>query len=396
MIPRRRAHTTRSELRGVARACHEEGPHDEGVIGEWEGVCAAAVGVGHAAAVSSGRRGMTLILKHLGITAGHEVIVPAYTLKDLLGLIEGLGARPVPADIDPETLNVTTASVERRITDRTKAVLVLHAFGCPCEVESIVAMAESRGVPVVEDCAHSLGATVGGRATGSFGAAGFFSLETTKPVNTFGGGMVVSRDAALIDSIRAAAAGDRRDCGAVLKKVKATGTERMLFRTGLCFPMLYMLACPWCRKFANRMYRRMQHAPPPVRYLPIQARLGRDKLATLDERIAARQARADLYRSLLAPEIRIQRVPDRCRSTWYFLVAVLPGPAAPVRRKLLWRGIDAGIEDEIADNCAALLGDEDCPNVEDVFPRAIALPMYEDLPEDSIRKIARILNKVIS
>lgn len=396
MIPRRAVHTTPGELRRLVRACREDRAGDEQVVTAWENTCAALAGVSHAAAVNSGRRGMTLILQHLKVGPGDEVIVPAYTLKDLLGLIEGLGARPVPADIDPETLNVTAESIRARIGPRTRAILVLHAFGCPCDIEPITALAARGGLPVVEDCAHSLGATVNGRATGSFGYAGFFSLETTKPVNTFGGGMVVSEDAALVESIRTATASDPHDAAAVLKKVKATRTERLLFRTGLAFPFLHLLACPLCSRFANRMYRRMQHAPPPVRYLPLQAELGEAKAATLAERIASRQQKARLYRELLTPEIRVQRVPEGCRSTWYFFVAVLPSAAAPARRKLLWRGIDAGVGDEIADNCAAVLGYDDCPNADSVCPRAIALPMYEDLSDEAIRKVARVLNKAIS
>ena len=336
---------------------------------------------------------MTLIFKHLGIGPDAEVIFPAYTLKDLLGLIESLGACPVPADIDPETLNVTPETIERRITPHTRAILVLHAFGSPCPVEDIVRMADRHNLPVIEDCAHSLGATIHGKATGSFGKAAFFSLETSKPVNTFGGGMVVSPDAALIESIRAATADDPVDATPVRSKAKAVRMERILFSTGLCFPFLYLLACPRLKGLAERMYRSMQHAPPDVQYLPIQAELGLDKLATLDERIETRRRHAEMYRSLLAPDIRTQHVPEGCTSTGYLYVAVLPRPAAPIRKKLLWHGIDAVVEDEITDNCAAVLADDACPVTQEIYPRAIALPMYEGLSEQAIRKVARLVNR---
>lgn len=375
--------------------CRNPRPEDADTIARWEKAVADYVGLPHAAVVNSGRRGMALILEHLGVGSGDEVIVPAYTLKDLIPLIEGLGAKAVPADIDAETLNISPEACARRVTPQTKAILALHAFGSPCRIDEIVSLADGHGIPVIEDCAHSLGATFEGRQTGSFGHAAFFSFETTKPVNTFGGGMVVSRDAGLIECVHASTGDDTVDTAPIEGKVRATKTEHLLFTTGFGFPFLYLLASPSWKALASRLYRRFQHAPPvSIAYTSMQAEIGLKKLATLPRRIAERKDKTKLLRTLLSPEIRTQRVAAGCESTWYFFVALLPCGAAKVRKRLLMRGIDAGIEDEIADDCAALLRYEDCPTVADVSDRAIALPMYDGISEAAIRKVARLVNKV--
>ena len=397
MIPRRRAHVYPGEFADIARWSRSEAAGDGTVVHEWERAVAEYVGMPEAVAVSSGRRGMTLILERLGIHSGDEVVVPAYTLKDLIPLIQGFGAKAVPADIDPETFNMTPATIERRLTERTKAILCLHVFGVPCEIESILALAARHGVPVIEDCAHALGASVGDRRVGSFGHAAFFSLEPTKPVNTFGGGVVVSRDAGLIDHVRAKTANDTFDLKPLRMKVRATRIERFLLSTGLGFPLLYLLASPRWKDRIGRFYRSAQPVPAGnLQYAPVQARLGLAELPGLQERMALRKERAALLRSLLRPEVRTQRVESGCQSAWYFFVAVLPGLAGPVRQRLLLHGIDAAVEDEVADNCAALLGYDDCPAVNEIFPRAIALPMYDGISESAIRRVARALNAALA
>lgn len=396
MIPRRRAHMYPGEAAELAAWLRSGPPDAEEAVAELEQAVARYVGVPHAVAVSSGRQGMRLILEHLGVGPGDEVVIPAYTLADLIPLIRQCGATVVAADIDPATLNVAVETVERRITPRTKAVMALHAFGSPAAAQAIAAMAARRGIPVIEDCAHSLGATDNGRQTGGVGYAGFYSLEITKPVNSYGGGIVVSRDPALADHVRRGVAAATIDPGHVPRKLRIIRMERFLFATGLAFPLLFLLASPASRALMNRLYRLWQHATPPLlRYAPVQARVALKKLATLDERIAARNRHAALLASLLHPDIRVQQVRAGCASTWYFFVALLPRPAAPVRRRLLLYGIDAAVEHEIADDCAAWLGQHDCPNARDVFTRAIALPMFDGIEEKTIERVARTLNKLI-
>ena len=272
MIPRRKAHLYPGELAEVRRWLESGVPSDS--LAKWEAGVAELVGVGGAAAVCSGRIAMVIVLNHLGIGPGDEVILPAYTLKDLATLIEGTGARAVPADIDLLTLYASPASVEGRITSRTKAILALHAFGSPCRIREMCALGKKHGIHVIEDCAHALGAHVEGRSVGSFGTAAFFSFETTKPVNTFGGGMLVSDDAALITEARAANAQGAIDLQGLRRKIRSVQVERFMFATGLSFPLLYLLASPRWSGLVAHLYRQAQSVPrQDASYMPIQAAL---------------------------------------------------------------------------------------------------------------------------
>ncbi len=338
---------------------------------------------------------MGLIFGHLGVGPGDEVIVPAYTFGEILPVFDTLGAKAVPADIDPETFNMTPASVSGRITARTRAILALHMFGVPCDIGEISALAQRHRVPVVEDCAHSLGATVSGTNTGCFGKAAFYSFEMTKPVNTFGGGMVLTDDASLAACVRDRNEQDAEGFDPVFRKARTTRIEQALFSARLMYPALYLLATPALKQGLNRLYRNAQSSlRSTTRYGALQAQLGLRKLETLEQRVGMRRRCADVMRSLLRPDIRPQLVPAGCQPSGYAFVVLLPGPAAPVRKRLLLRGIDAAVENEIMDDCAALLGYGDCPVIGGIFPRLIALPMYDGMTERDAERVARTLNAV--
>ena len=392
LIPRRWPHVMPGELERMLKSP----PQPAEAVDQFELVLAAYTGAKHAVCLNSGRQGMTLILRYLGVRAGDEVVVPAYTLGALIPLVEGLGARAVPADIDPRTMNVTVDSVRARMTPATRAVIVLHAFGAPAPVDDIVAMAENHGVKVVEDCAHSLGATLGGLQTGTFGDAGFFSFEITKPLNTYGGGAVVTNDDALADYLRRETASLPHDLDGLTAKVKALKTERLLMGSGLAWPLLYLLADPRTRGPLSALYRNRQRVPSgAAAYTPAQAQLGLEKTISLEERIAARNRLAERYSALLHPSIKPQRVAEDARSTWYFYVVRLPIEAGAARLALLRRGIDTAIGDEIADDVATPRGFADCPHAAALPRHAMALPMYEELSDRAVARVANALNRLV-
>lgn len=396
MIPRRWAHIEPGEYAAVHQWMKEKPGQDTAVIREWEDRVAAFLGVPGAAAVNSGREGLRIVLERLGVGAGDEMIVPAYTLGEIMPFVQSLGVKLVPADIDPVTFNITPESVSRRITPETKAVLALHVFGTPCDIEGIMALARQHGLLVIEDCAHALGATVNGRLVGSFGDAAFFSFEVTKMVNTYGGGIVVAKDSAIVEATRAFNAAEPAGYVTLSRKMDTTLMEQWLFRVRLMYLPLFMLASPRCQPLMNRLYRRTQHSQKKREsYAPAQARLGLRKMDSLQERLELRRSRAALLASLLKPEIRPQQTPEGALSTCYFYVALLPCAAAPVRQRLLMKGVDAGVGNEIMDNCAELLGYDDCPNVKDVFERALSLPMFDGIKERDCERVAKVLNQLV-
>jgi len=395
LIPRRRATTFPDEFAVIGQWLADATSVAPDTVDAWERAVAAFVGAGYAAAVNSGRRGLSLALRHLAPEPG-EVIIPAYTLKDLVGVVTGAGFTPVPADIDPHTFNATAETVSQRLSEKTRAILALHAFGAPCPMDDITALANERGIPVIEDCAHALGATLHGRACGTFGDAGFYSFEPTKPVGTYGGGMVVSAAAALTGHIRAAVAGDPVDYAVFQKKVKAVEMELKMFRYGLAWPMLLMMAAPGLKTVFEKAYRSMQSVPPAVgRYTPIQARLGLTRLEGLPERLAQRSQAAAFLARQLKPELQVQQLLPGAVSAWYFFTVLVPGDAAAVRLKLLLHGIDAAAGPEILDDCAALLGDAQCPVTADVCRGALALPMFDGITERQLTRVATVLNSSV-
>ena len=163
---------------------------------------AAYVGAEHAVSLNSCTAGLFLSLVTLGIGPGDEVITTPLTFAATVNVIEHVGARPVFADIDSETLNIDPQSVERAITPRTRAILAVHFGGLPCDLDALEAVARPRGIPMVEDAAHAVGARYGGRMIGGGRNAAVFSFYGNKNLTTAEGGMITTPDAALAERIR--------------------------------------------------------------------------------------------------------------------------------------------------------------------------------------------------
>ncbi len=156
----------------------------------------------HAAALNSCTAALHLACLALDIGPGDEVVTTAMTFCSSVNAIIHTGATPVLADIDPVTLNIDPASIEMCITPRTKALLIVHFAGRPCDMNSVMNIANRHGLRVIEDCAHAIESEYHGQKTGSFGNVGCFSFYATKNVVTGEGGMALSADQSLIDRIR--------------------------------------------------------------------------------------------------------------------------------------------------------------------------------------------------
>jgi len=149
-------------------------------------------------AVGSGTAALHLVLLAMGIGAGDEVIIPSYVCTALLNAVYYVAARPVLTDIDPDTGNMDPLDAKKRITRRTRAIIVPHMFGLAADLSGIAAL----GVPVIEDCAQAVGGTYAGKPVGTLGQAAVFSFYATKVMTTGEGGMVVSGSKKLIERIR--------------------------------------------------------------------------------------------------------------------------------------------------------------------------------------------------
>jgi dTDP-4-amino-4,6-dideoxygalactose transaminase len=156
------------------------------------------IGTKYAVGVASGTEAIALSLMALGIGKGHEVITTSMTAFPTITGIMQAGAKAVLVDILPDTGLIDPARIEERITEKTRALLPVHLYGQSCQMDDILALAERRGLKVVEDCAQSCGSTYGKKRTGSLGHCNAFSFYPTKNLGAYGdGGAVTTDDAAI-------------------------------------------------------------------------------------------------------------------------------------------------------------------------------------------------------
>ncbi|MGZ3425111.1 MAG: DegT/DnrJ/EryC1/StrS family aminotransferase [Polyangia bacterium] len=269
-----------------------DGPY----VRELEAAVAARAGVPHCVAVCNGTVALDLALRALGLTG--EVIVPSFTFVASAHAIAWAGLRPVFADVDPATHNLDPERVAAAITPRTSAILGVHLWGRPCAVDALAELARARGLRLVYDAAHALGASDRGRPVGSFGDCEIFSFHATKFVNSFEGGAIVTRDEALAKQLRL-----MRNFGfAGYDDVVALGTNGKL-----CEPA---------------------------------AAMGLGSLESFDEFVAVNRRNHDAYARALdgLPGVRLHRYDERERGNWQYVVLEIDGRLS---RDLLMRALHA-------------------------------------------------------
>jgi dTDP-4-amino-4,6-dideoxygalactose transaminase len=261
------------------------------------------VGVKYAVALANGSVALELALHALGIGPGDDVIVPARSFMATASCVVLRGARPIFADVDPESGNIDAESVRAALTPRARAVIVVHLGGWPCDMAPLMALAAERRLEVIEDCAQSHGATYEGHVTGSFGRIGAFSFCQDKIMTTGGeGGMLVTDEAALWE--RAWAYKDHgKSYDAVFNREHAPG-----FR--------------WLHESFGTNWRMTE----------MQAAIGRRQLAKLPAWLAARRRHAALLESELraVPGLVLRREPPGHGNAYYkYYAFVDPARLAP-------------------------------------------------------------------
>ena len=173
-----------------------KGGLETGTVAEFERAACELLDCRYAVAVANGTASLRCALAALGVGCGDEVIVPAFTFVATVNAVVAAGAVPVFAEID-DTLGIDAADVDAQITERTAAVIAVHLENVACNLDALLAVAQRRGVPVIEDTAQSFGATYHGRALGTFGALGTFSLQQEKNITAGEGGLVTTQDETL-------------------------------------------------------------------------------------------------------------------------------------------------------------------------------------------------------
>jgi dTDP-4-amino-4,6-dideoxygalactose transaminase len=193
----------REEERAVLKVLRSRWLSTGPVTEEFERAFSEFMDGGEAIAVSNGTAALHLGLASLGLKEGDEVILPSFTFVATANAVLYNGAKPVFADIKGwKDLNISPDEIERRITRRTKAIIVMHYGGYPCKMNAVLKIAKKHGLPVVEDAAHAPGSLYQGRKCGTLGALGCFSFFSNKNLVTGEGGLVFTRNKKLAEKIR--------------------------------------------------------------------------------------------------------------------------------------------------------------------------------------------------
>jgi dTDP-4-amino-4,6-dideoxygalactose transaminase len=220
-IPHSRPTLGGAEIQAVAKVIRSGHIAEGEVVARFEKTFAEKMGVRHAVAVSSGTAALHLTLLAMGIGREDEVIIPSYVCTALLHAVQYVGARPVLAEIDPVTYNIAPDDVQKRITTRTKAVIVPHMFGLAANLDKLLNL----DVPLIEDCAQAVGGTYHQKPLGTFGDAAIFSFYATKMMATGEGGMAASNSAEIIERIRDLKTYDEKEADKVRYNYKMTDVQ---------------------------------------------------------------------------------------------------------------------------------------------------------------------------
>jgi len=342
------------------------------------------------------------ILKAMDFPPGSEIIVPAFTFWVVPEITRVAGLKPVFADIDPATFTLCPRAVERAITPNTRAVLPTHLYGVACDMSPILELARRHDLKVIEDCAHSFGATYKGQMVGTLGEASFFSFQAFKPLNTYGGGLAWMRDADLARRVGAFADGeqwpDEKRVESILRsgKWQHTFIRPKVFTYSL-FPILYLAS--WVKaKPEERLWESVRPLDPlPQHYRGrisnVQAAIGLAGLKHLPDFIERTRRHARMLDDLLGdvPGITIPQIPPDRTHVYYQYCAYVPNSETIVKR-CIRRGVD--VAPMHVDVCTKmeLFGWEGpvMPGAE-MAATAVQVPVYESLSDQEIERVGRLV-----
>jgi len=314
----------------------------------------------HCVGLDSGMSALELGMRAMDIGPRDEVITPAGSFIASSSAISFTGATPVWVDVDPRTYNIDPQLIERAITPRTKAIMVVHLYGQPAAMDPILEIARRHNLPVIEDACQSHGARYKGRRTGSMGAFAAFSFYPAKNLGAYGdAGALTTNDAGLAERVRM-----MRNYGQRAK-----------------YDHVYLA---WNRRLDT-----------------LQAAVLRVKLRHLDQWNEARKRVASLYGELLAGSGVVLPRTGAGAEHVYHLFVIQVDERPRVQEELAAHGISTGIHYPLPIHLqeayrAAGFGPGAFPVTEAAAKRVLSLPMYPELTEDGVRRVAAALSEAVS
>lgn len=274
-------------------------------IKQFEGEFANCVGAKYAFSFGAGRMSFYAILKAMDIKEGDEVILPGYTCVVVPNAVMYCGAKPVYVDINPDTFVINHNKIEEKITIRTKAILAQPMFNQFCDMDAISKIAEKYNLKVIEDCAHALGADYNGKKAGNFSDAAFFTMEVSKIITTWMGGVAVTNDEALAEKLQKI----QRNTDFLEKKETTKLVSQIVIYYILTYPSI-RFAGKYFFMILSKLNFLIQNITPeeentkmpekyPVRLSNIQAKIGLNQLRNIDANLEHRRKIADIYKNTL-------------------------------------------------------------------------------------------------
>ena len=317
---------------------------------------ARACGVKHAIATTSGTTALHVALLANGIGPGDEVITTPFTFIASANSILFTGARPVFVDIDEETFNINPALIEAAITSKTKAILPVHLYGYPCDMDALMAIAEKHNLKIIEDACQAVGAAYCGKAAGSFGT-GAFSLYATKNVMSGEGGIITTNDDAVAEQC---------------KLIRSHGMKRRYYHDMLGYNF---------------------------RMSDLHAAIGLAQIARLDQFTSARRKNA-AYMNANIHSVVTPKVKEGYTHCWHqYTVRVNDGRDRDAAVKQLTEaGVGSGIFYPVPAHqqgyMRELVGDCHMPVAEEMAKEVISLPVHPQLSQADLETIVLEVNKL--
>lgn len=369
----------------------------------YETTFAKLLGRGRCFGFATGRMALYAILQTLNIQPGDEVIIPAFTCVVVPNAIIYAGAKPIYCDIETERFSINPRELETKITPRTKAIIAQHTFGIPCLIDDIMKIGAKYDIPVIEDCAHTIGASDKGRPLGAIGYASFFSTDHTKIISTGIGGIAFSRNA---------------EC---LKKLEDIYNETpflsswQIRRQILTFALFFYLTHPrvyWLSKYflafliKSRLamfitdylsITKPTHYPFPARLADVHAEIGISQLSSLRPNLDGRKEAVNAFEQITRANDTIFANQD-LQCAWLRYPILIENRSAFL--KDLEKYFDLGIWFTTVTECrnsnfeAVGYTAGTCPVAEKIVGQIVSLPTHARVwPKDMLLRALRRLSK---
>ena len=343
IIPHSKPTISKAEYAAVEHVIRSAMLSQGSCVAAFERAVAKYIGVKGAVATSSGTAALHLALSALGVGIGDEVLIPTYVCTALLNAVNYTGATPRLVDVNWCDGNINAREAKKRLTKKTKAIIVPHMFGMPANLSEF----KKLGVPLIEDIAQSIGAKYNGRRVGTFGDIAICSFYATKMMTTGEGGMVVSNQRSLLGKVKDMREYDHKNS--------------------------YLL------RFNYKM-------------TDLQAALGIEQLKKLQSFIRRRHEIAALYdKAFKNSTIEVPRKREGREEVYFRYVIKVPGRAQAVIKELKQQGINGAAP--VFKPLHAYLHEKGFPVAEKLMRHAVSLPIYPRLRDKEIKKIISVFSK---